>query len=277
MSNQVLTSGQLDQFMQSGWCQVEDCFSPEAAKQKRDLWVEEHGLDPANPLGWGKEIIHSFLKQDFSARDFAPKAWAAAEDLVGKDSFEDWRWSSFIVNIRLGRSDPWRMPPKEKGGWHVDGDFFHHFLDSPEQGLLILQIFSDIEPEGGGTVISEDSWPSVTRVLYDHPEGLDPGAICVLGREASPFQSQREVTGKAGTVVFCHPFLMHASSQNCKGGPRFAMNAPIHLKKPMRFDDWERASWVEKSVIKALGGKPFEFKIRGERRKYTPDRTKYSK
>ncbi len=209
--------------------------------------------------------------------EFSPKAWAAAEDLVGNGRFEKWTWDGFIVNIRLGRDNPWQMPPKDTGGWHADGDFFHHFLDSPEQGLLILQIFSDIEPEGGGTVISEDSWPAVTRVLYDHPEGLDPGAICVLGRNAAPFQSQREVTAKTGSVVFCHPFLLHASSQNCKGGPRFAMNAPIHLKRPMRFNDWGNASMVEKSIIQALGGKPFEYKIQGERKGYIPNRLKYSK
>jgi len=277
MKTQVLTSREIDQFMQLGWCPVEDCFSPEVARGKCDLWMEEQGLDPSRPLDWGKEIIHKFLKEDFSAKDFAPKAWAAAEDLVGKGSFEDWRWGSFIVNVRLGRSNPWRMPPKENGGWHVDGDFFQHFLDSPEQGLLILQVFSDIAPHGGATVISEDSWPAVSRALRDHPEGLNPQEVCAVARDAAPFQSQREVTAKAGTVVFCHPFMMHASSQNCDGGPRFAMNAPIHLKQPMRFDNWENANWVEKSIIQATGGKPFEFKIAGERKRYTPDRSKYSK
>ncbi len=277
MDTQVLNSGQLDQFMEKGWCLVEDCFDPRVAKEKCDLWVEEHGLDPADPLSWGKEIIHSALQKEVDAKEFAPKAWAAAEDLVGKGRFEKWTWGGFIVNIRLGRDKPWQMPLKDTGGWHVDGDFFHHFLDSPEQALLILQIFSDIHPQGGGTAISEDSWPAVTKVLYQHPEGFDPSAVCVFGRAAMPFNSQREVTAKAGTVVFCHPFMMHTSSQNCKGAPRFAMNAPIHLKQPMKFNDWNGASLVEKSIIQAMGGKPFEFKITGERRGYTPDRKKYTK
>src|SRR6185503_13418737 len=177
MGAQILDSRQTDQFMQLGWCLVEDCFSPEAARQKCDRWIEEHGFDPSDPLGWGMEILHSSLKENFDAKDFAPKAWAAAEDLVGKDSFKDWTWGKFIVNIRLGRENPWQMPPRDTGGWHVDGDFFHHFLDSPEQGLLILQIFSDIHPQGGGTVISEDSWPTAAKVLYEHSEGLAPNAI----------------------------------------------------------------------------------------------------
>ena len=28
-----------------------------------------------------------------------------------------------------------------------------HFLDSPEQALLVIPIYSDIKPEGGGTYI----------------------------------------------------------------------------------------------------------------------------
>jgi hypothetical protein len=46
--------------------------------------------------------------------------------------------------------------------WHKDGDFFRHFLDSPEQGLLTIVLWSDIEERGGGTFIAPDSvapWP----------------------------------------------------------------------------------------------------------------------
>ena len=36
------------------------------------------------------------------------------------------------------------------------GDFFVHFLDSPEQGLLVIPLFTDILPNGGGTWICSD-------------------------------------------------------------------------------------------------------------------------
>ena len=41
--------------------------------------------------------------------------------------------------------------------WHNDGNWFIHFLDSPEQALLVTPLYSDIEPKGGGTVICTDS------------------------------------------------------------------------------------------------------------------------
>jgi len=36
------------------------------------------------------------------------------------------------------------------------GDFFIHFLDSPEQGLLVIPLFTDILPNGGGTWICSE-------------------------------------------------------------------------------------------------------------------------
>jgi len=46
------------------------------------------------------------------------------------------------------------LDPHDRTNWHVDGDFFHHFLDSKEQGLLPIVIFSDIKTGGGGTGMS---------------------------------------------------------------------------------------------------------------------------
>ena len=34
----------------------------------------------------------------------------------------------------------------QAGGWHKDGWMFRHFLDSAEQGLLVLVIYNDIVP-----------------------------------------------------------------------------------------------------------------------------------
>lgn len=37
--------------------------------------------------------------------------------------------------------------------WHTDGDFFVHYLDSPEQALLVIPLFTDMESKCGGTVL----------------------------------------------------------------------------------------------------------------------------
>jgi len=49
--------------------------------------------------------------------------------------------------------------------WHNDGDWFVHYLDSPEQALLVIPLFSDIKPKGGGTAICTDGIGLVAKML----------------------------------------------------------------------------------------------------------------
>jgi hypothetical protein len=47
----------------------------------------------------------------------------------------------------------------------VDGDFFTHFLDSPEQALLVIPLFTDIEDRAGGTMICPEGMKYVAQHL----------------------------------------------------------------------------------------------------------------
>lgn len=77
----------------------------------------------------------------------------------------------------------------------MDGDWFTHYLDSPEQGLIVIQLFNDIIPRAGATWIVEDGLKHVCKWyvhlhrrvrdfirfdrsssffrLYDRPQGED--------------------------------------------------------------------------------------------------------
>ena len=57
--------------------------------------------------------------------------------------------------------------------WHVDGDFFRHFLDSPEQGLLTIVLWSDIAERDGPTVALMNGVGAVAKILHETPEGLE--------------------------------------------------------------------------------------------------------
>ena len=271
----VLTPRHVDAFVERGWCAVEDCFSREAARAKADRWIEEQGFAGKDPLTWGPPIMHRGLKDRFLAKEFSPKAYAAAQDLLGRHAIESWTWGGFIVNTRFRRDQPWRMPgPNE--GWHVDGDFFMHYLDSREQSLLTIQVFTDMRSHGGCTVIAEGSYKPIARMLKEHPEGLDPGAVCREAAKVVDFAAcpAVEVEQPAGTVVFLHPLMWHASSPNTDGPPRFMMNAVPIIQEPYRFDDPDAACVVERATIAACGG-PFPFSPTGERKRYTPDRSAY--
>lgn len=273
-----LTRAHVDHFLTRGWVAVPDCFSADAAEQVRARWIAEQSLDPDHPESWGFAMTHRSLRQGLDAATFAPKALAAVEDLVGRGRVrEPWNWTGFIVNVSIGRDRPWSMPGVGQG-WHVDGDWYQHFLDGPEQGLLTLEYFNDVGSHSGGTVVCEGSQSYVAELLAEHPEGLTPSEFMRLSMERIPFGDlpKTEITGPVGTVVLCHPFLLHASSPNTDGPPRFAFNASVTLTEPNRFDRIEGASVVERS-IQSVFGKPFEFKATGPRTHYSPDRSKYER
>lgn len=88
---------------------------------------------------------------------------------------------------------------KNSPGWHCDGDFFLHFLDSPEQALLVVPLFSDIAPGGGGTLIAPESIGKIARALMDHPEGIRPTEF-EFSRIRDECVEYVELTGRVGDV-----------------------------------------------------------------------------
>ena len=100
---------------------------------------------------WHSERIDVRARGDFCLRDFAPKAWDVICDLLREERIEDWcdTWDdSLIVNLGTLEGEGKRVHGRDLDGWHVDGDFFAHFLDSPEQALLMIPLFTDVKPNG---------------------------------------------------------------------------------------------------------------------------------
>ena len=236
----------------------------------------EHGYDRDQAAQWTEKRIHLAGLESADARDLAPKAWAAAVQLVGgEDRLElPWEWNDgFIANLGVGDDRPWEAPSAEVSGWHKDGDFFRHFLDSPEQGLLTIVLWTDMNHQGGGTFIAADSVPVVARYLAAHPEGVlfTDFDFRALASQCSTFV---ELTGNAGDVVLMHPYLLHATSQNVIKHGRLITNPPITLREPMQFDraDPNELSPVERAVLRGLGVERFDFQRTGERELVVPER-----
>lgn len=185
--------------------------------------------------------------------------------------------------------------PSDLDNWHCDGDFFVHYLDSPEQALLVIPLFSDIQPLGGGTYIAPDGIDIIARYLAAHPEGVipedrtfrpstcittdkekwkdDPGFWSHL-EEIKRCRKFVEVTGEVGDVVLLHPLMMHSASKNNLRIPRVITNPPVGLRRPFDFDRErpEDFSLVERKTLKALGVERLDFNITTERRPVVPKR-----
>ncbi|KAF3347667.1 Putative polyprenol reductase [Verticillium dahliae VDG2] len=175
-----LTDAQKEHFRAHGWLRLTECFTQEQADWvNKDLW-SRLGMDPDDKSSW-RARTHMPAHRSFDAHVFAPKAWSAITELCGGEDrvvpeSRQWR-DSLIVNLGSPEFEDKHVRPQDLDNWHVDGDFFVHYLDSPEQGLLVIPLYSDIAPGGGGTVICPDAIPKVARHLHDHPEGVSPHMV----------------------------------------------------------------------------------------------------
>ncbi|OAP59672.1 hypothetical protein AYL99_06970 [Fonsecaea erecta] len=291
-----LTPEQVDSFMKHGYLRLPACFTRESAEEwTKDVWVRL-GFDPKNPDTWTTERTNMPGHREMLIKDFAPKAYDAICELVGGEeriTEESKYWKdSFIVNLGTKENEGKEVHPKELNGWHVDGDFFVHFLDSPEQGLLVIPLFTDILPNGGGTWICSEGIPKIGKWLYDHPKGVLPLMSPIGGTEnwenglqfyynvvqGCDEESFHEMTGSVGDVILLHPLMLHSASKNGRRLPRIITNPPVSLVEPFNFDreDGDQYSLVELKTIQELGGqdKLRGWKVQGKRELVVPERVR---
>lgn len=272
---QVLRPDQAQHFIEHGYVRIPGCVDRDFAKRWTDKAYERLGYDSHDASTWKEEIV--WMDRDTVApiEEISPKAWSALCDVVGGEERIDDRimeidsahfttinsreWSdAFIVNFRRGADGPWLPPSRRSGGWHKDGSFFRHFLDSREQGLLTIVYWSDVVHTGGGTFIAPDSIRHVARYLADHPEGVDSGECGALIDQCKEFV---EVTGEAGDYFILHPYMLHASSNNHSGNVRFMTNPPVVLREPLNFNRANPSdfSLIELATLHALGVDRYDF------------------
>jgi hypothetical protein len=295
-SSPVLTQSDIDHFLTHGYIKLSNCFTkPQSDSVTANVWTRL-GMDPLDKSTWHTLRTNMPAHNTFSAADFAPKAWTAIGELLGgedKISDRNREWGDgLIVNLGSAEGEGRETDPRELEEWHVDGDFFVHFLDSPEQGLLVIPLFTDIAPGGGGTMICPAAIPIMARYLRDHPEGVSPRMTPrALNPNFEPevglkffndvAKSMRredfvEVTGEVGDVFLLHPLMLHAASSNSMRNVRIITNPPVSLKEPMRFDrsgDGSEYSLVEKKTLRELGVDRLEgWGVTGTRDEVVPER-----
>ncbi len=271
----VLTSAECDHFLAHGYVRIPQAVDPQYLERWSNRIWPRLGYDPHDPTTWIEDKIHMPTAEGGPVATIAPKAWQAIGELCGgHDRCCDTYWSdAFIANFHHGRGQPWMPPGPTVKGWHKDGDFFRHFLDSPEQGLLTIVLWSDVVEQGGPTYLIADSVAPVARYLAAHPEGVLPDAF-PLRSIVENCRDFRAATGTAGDVFLLHPFMLHASSFNPLGRARLITNPPVHLREPLRFDRPNTAehSLVEQAILRGLGVDHLAFAATAPREKVVPAR-----
>ncbi|KZO97115.1 hypothetical protein CALVIDRAFT_513959 [Calocera viscosa TUFC12733] len=278
-----LTPEQVDHWMEHGYIVLHGAIKPEYIKlYTADLWVRL-GYDPNDKSTWTEDRMHMPWHHSEPASVVAPDAWRAMCDLVGGADRLDplcTEWKDNLI-LNLGNEslteDSCPKDPHDIEGWHVDGDWFRHYLDSPEQALLMIALFSDVRAGGGATWIAPDGIGPIANVLLQHPEGTvspqyDGG---FFWRSVIPQCKEFvELTGKAGDVVLLHPLMLHSASKNWRRDVRLITNPPAILKEPFDFnrEDTEEFSLVELKTLKELGRDRVEYQITGRRERIVSPR-----
>jgi hypothetical protein len=274
----VLTPEQREQFETRGFVLIRGAFDGDAARARVAEACRRAGYDLDAPSTWKKPYVR-LEAQPEPVASFSPAAWEVACALVGgADRIAGTpRIDVLALNLRQGADEPFRPASPDSPGWHKDGWHFRHFLDSPEQGLLGIPLLTDVLPRGGATFLAAGSVALVARFLAAHPEGVLPDDFPWrdLLLEGGDSIEYIEATGEAGDFYLCHPFLLHAVSQNVLRRPRAISNVLYELKAPLKLD--RRAdgaapySPVERAVLRGLGAADrYPFAPTGARFK-TPD------
>src|SRR5690242_1471181 len=193
----VLSDADVESFIEQGFCTLHAAFSEEQAARARDVvWrrmEQKRGVHQSDPSTWPAVCdIEEMVDAPEIVACVTDRLAQGIPDLVGEGRWTGHRrWGFWPVNFSFGRDEPYRIPDF---GWHVDGNWFTHTLECPKQGLLLIGLFSAIEPRGGGTILAGGSHRQTARVLARHPGGLDHRTLFdrVL---AEPLGNFHEVTG----------------------------------------------------------------------------------
>jgi hypothetical protein len=267
-----------EDLVRDGMVVVEDALEQGFCEEVVGRRLVAMGVDESDSHTWPSGWHNLPATTTFPLAVAAPAAARAVHALVGAPATI--RFGDLPDNLIVNFPDPtatWWPPERwdaAGAGWHKDGDWFRHFLDSPEQALLVVVFWRDVVERQGPTYVAVDSVGPVARLLTAHPEGLDPTDMAAQARALLPrCRDFRALTGRQGTIVLAHPFLVHTASVNVLDRPRIISNSSVMLHSPLRFDrPGGDHTAIERSILHHLGVDRLDYRSTGPRRRITPDR-----
>lgn len=241
----MLTDQQLDDFHGKGYVRLDGALTADEAASMRERMLSRlrrNGVDLDDPATWPDypSDLQSIRKGDPAPEDSALVAGAFDSVFAGRAWNPPGHWGQALVTFP--KADEWTVPHRI---WHLD----HPYSQPPgyPSGVNVFLYADDVEPGQGGTVAIEGS----PRLIARFAEAVD-----VRGRKmkqlrqqfhathpwlrdlARPTDEDRigrfmtetdidglparvvELTGRAGDVVVCHPWLVHSGAPNAGTKPR---------------------------------------------------------
>jgi hypothetical protein len=247
----------VEQFMADGFLRLAETVPPDVVRACVDLLWQEINLSPDDPAGWTEPVhlVGGMGQPPFiQAMNHLPLL-KACEALAGPGR---WMPRNSMGSFQL------RFPHEREPhglGWHCEGsywpdgaDFWWTNVNSRDRALLALYLFTEVDENDGPTLVRVGSHLDVPPILAPYGEaGVSGTTLGPLVDQASADRPEVPVTGEAGTIYLCHPFLVHRAQANHGTRPRFLGQPAILSNYPYRFDlADDESSPVERTIKRSL-------------------------
>jgi hypothetical protein len=254
-----------DDFISSGFTVLRHAVPRTVAAECADVVWRSLGVEPHDPGTWPGPVAHAQpTGPSFHLAASASAVASAVDQLVGAG-----RWQPRVSNIGNCVA---RFPTGEDSkdtGWHIDASYHPDDLPWPSadgqpwrvnvhsrgRGALLLYLLTDITADDAPTRVRVGSHLDVARLLA----GSGAAGIPVPELDAVDAVSVScpvlDLTGEAGDVVVCHPFLVHAAQVHRGSSPRLIAQPGVLLREPYALTDRSSsAPPVEAAILAALDG-----------------------
>jgi hypothetical protein len=220
------TTVDIDSFMEDGFIRLPGAFSRETAEAGcqvlyDDIRRDHPDFDPDDPSTYPGPVYRhpGSGAPPFAQAAGSPALAAACDALVGAG-----RW---IPRTGLG-TFPIRFAHADDAGddgRHIESSFdggdgiWRVNVASRNRALLALFLFTDVTEQDAPTRVKVGSHLRVAPALVRYGEAgvAGPDALDDVDHDDLPVVT---VTGQAGDIFLCHPFLVHAADSRPTGGPR---------------------------------------------------------
>jgi Phytanoyl-CoA dioxygenase (PhyH) len=214
----VLSEGEIRAFTEDGFVAVRGAVPGDVLRACQDeIWsaLGQRGVLSDDPSTWRDPVVRISCPESdaFAAAGTQPALWEAFDQLIGEGRW--WRRRG------VGGSVPVRFPSQADpgdAGWHIEasidrgGEWWVNYR-SRNRGLLTLYLFSDVDADSAPTRVRPGSHRDAAGILKPAgDDGMPFERAAWLADEASTGRPTALVTGRAGDVFLCHPFLVHAAS-----------------------------------------------------------------
>lgn len=262
------------EFLRNGMVVVEGALDRDFCETVIAARLADLGVVEEDRSTWRTGWHNTPATTAYPLESVAPKAAEALFEIVGDPETLKFHGlpDNLIVNFPDPTADWWPPERFDSPGskWHKDGDWFRHYLDSPEQAMLGIVFWRDVTYRQGATYLAVDSIPAVARRLAAHPEGFEPPVP--VADIVSACRDFRALTAPQGTIVWAHPFIVHSASVNATNSMRIISNTSVMKREPLRFSGPGPRTLLEKSVLAALNLSELEFEPTGQRSRVLSER-----